>query len=139
MKSAAIVLMLVAFLGFSDESGTGRIRGKVEDASTGQLLQKCHIFVYSDHSSIQPRGVTSQSGGFIILRVPPGEYRIYVSKDGYRSLVTKTIEVKSDKVAEVSFLLHPNGGRADGTDAVDIGQPGVDYKMQYFNPDAGKP
>jgi hypothetical protein len=139
MKSAALALMLVAFLGFSDQEGTGRIRGKVEDASTGQLLQKCNIFVYSDNSSIPPRGINSHSGGFIMLGVPAGGYHVYVSREGYRSFVTKTIEVKAGKVAEVAFLLHPAGGRADGTDAVDLGEPGVDYKMQYFNPEGGTP
>jgi hypothetical protein len=138
MRFATAVALIVLLLGASGQERGMIIRGKVQDAQTGQLLSKSHIYLYSSQSSIPPREVVTESGKFTVIGVPMGIYHVFVSREGYRSIVARELKVSPETIAEISFVLHPLGSRSDSTDVVQSGQPGVDYKMQYLKPEVEK-
>lgn len=92
---------------------TGKIRGFVTDADSGEPLPGANIVIskYWDEGierdfSEGLGGATDIRGEFIILKVPPGTYSLTGSMMGYSSEIRQKVRVNVDRTSEVSFSLN---------------------------------
>lgn len=99
---------------------TGKIAGKIKDASTGEPLIGANIIVISKivNGKEEPMqftlGASSDvEGDYYILNVAPGIYNVKASYVGYQSQIQTNIRVYVDKTTEVNFTLSPVSFQAD--------------------------
>jgi len=87
----------------------GEITGRVLDAETRQPL--AFVSVYLDSTTI---GVSSANdGSFVLTRVPPGKYRLVLSRLGYEKSVTADITLQPGKLFSRDFYLRETNIVAD--------------------------
>ncbi len=89
MKISKLLLILVAFMAFSGtlfSQSTGKIAGKITDASTGNGLPGANVFIEGTNMG----AATDLKGSYIILSVPAGTYNLIFKYIGYEE---KTVEV----------------------------------------------
>lgn len=71
---------------------TGKIRGIVTEASTGEPLIGCNVII----SGTSYGAASSTDGSYMILNIPPGNYDIMFSMIGYQRLMVKNVNVSID-------------------------------------------
>ena len=82
---AAVVVTSLAFSLFAaslnaQRPAGGTLRGRVVDATTGMPLENANVFL-----ALTVLGTsTDEQGNFTITRIPPGTYRLVVSRLGYQ-------------------------------------------------------
>ncbi len=91
-------LLLVIYL--FGVSKNAKIEGKVKDAITKEPLANAFIWIQGTNLVSS----TDEKGDFVILDVPPGRYKIIISRVGYKS-TGKQIEVKSGEILNLEFYL----------------------------------
>jgi hypothetical protein len=138
MAKLIAFLLTMLFVATPDTNMNGTVRGSVKDAATGELLPMSLVYFYPMGTGGKPRFIQTSSGNFTIVEIPPGPYLFFVRRVDYRPLVAQQIEVKAGTVTELNFVLQHEKTRADSTDVVYPGEPGVDYKMRYLKPHAKK-
>ncbi|MFC1569042.1 carboxypeptidase-like regulatory domain-containing protein, partial [bacterium] len=80
---------------------TGKIKGIVTDAMTGDRLIGANILVENTIFG----AAADMDGNFMILNVPPGKYNIRASMIGYKNLVVENVNVSVDFTTELNFEL----------------------------------
>ena len=117
MKKSARLLFSVAFVVFLHAQGafpgtTGKIRGLVIDASSGDPLPGVNVVVTGVwDNNIEKKfdeslgAATRMDGEFIILKVPPGIYSLTASMMGYASEIQQRIHVNVDRTSNTKFAL----------------------------------
>jgi hypothetical protein len=87
MRMRGIQKFLFLFLLFSDSSAAqspaGTISGIVTDP-TGSSVAGAEILVTNDATREQFSGRSNEEGFYVVPNLPPGSYRIWVSKVGSR-------------------------------------------------------
>ena len=109
------VLAILLWASFQAFAGTtGKIRGKVVDATTGEPLPGVNVMVTSiwrgnveKKSDLGIGAATSANGEFIILHVPPGIYSLKASMIGYTPEIRRKVIVNVDRTSFVDFRLKP--------------------------------
>lgn len=86
---------------FSVGQNTGKITGRVTDASTGEPLIGAQIVL--DGTTY---GASSDTeGDYLIIKVPSGTYDVSASYLGYRKAVTRNVRVLNDLTTKLNFQL----------------------------------
>lgn len=103
IASAALGCILVMFLTpvLSFAQGTGKIAGKVTDASSGKPLSFTNVTVMGTTIGT----VTNMLGEYVIDLVPVGTYVVQASFMGYESQRTEGVEIAVDRTTTVDFAL----------------------------------
>ena len=97
-------IILFLYLSIATAGQTGKITGKITDASTGEPLPAVNIIIES--TSI---GAASDlEGDYIILNVPPGTYTIFASMIGYQKMRVSNVKVSVDRTTKIDFKLSPS-------------------------------
>ena len=95
-----IITLLLINTGLSQ---SGKVSGKVTDASTHEALPFVNIII--EESTM---GAASDlEGNYYILNIPPGTYSIKASAIGYNSVTMQNITVASGFTSNVDFELTP--------------------------------
>jgi hypothetical protein len=84
---------------------SGKIRGKVTDAGTGEPLVGANVVVVGSSMG----AATNVAGEYIILNVPVGTYTLRTSYVGYQSITISNIRVNQDLTSEANFQLPAEG------------------------------
>jgi|Deesub1362A_J573_1020465.scaffolds.fasta_scaffold01230_2 outer membrane receptor protein involved in Fe transport len=82
---------------------TGKISGRVTDATTGEGLPFAVVRILGT----QMGAYTDDQGYYVILNVPPGTYELEVTYTGYQPLVIKGVIVEVGRTIEVNFAMKP--------------------------------
>lgn len=98
----ATLLALVA-PGTADAQTTGRISGRVQDASTGQPLAGASVRIEAQGLE----AVTTDQGRFVLAGLPAGEVDVAVDLLGYQSLRLEGVTVRAGRAAELAIALDP--------------------------------
>jgi TonB-dependent receptor len=98
-----MVLLGVSVLSATAFAQTGRVAGKVTEATTKASLPGATVVLVGTNFG----AVTDQQGYFIISNVPAGSYDVSVRYVGYEK-GSKNVTVSSDKVAEANFSMKSN-------------------------------
>lgn len=101
MKRILIPLLLLVMTEFLVAGVTGKIRGRVVDAQTGEPLPWVNVML--EGTSLG--AATDANGVYVILNVPPGEYTLVASMMGYKKIRIENLRVKTDFTTVQNFRL----------------------------------
>ena len=100
---SAITIFLFFFITNALFAQTGKIAGKVSDASTGEALPFVNVIVEGTATG----AATDVDGNYFIINLSPGTYSVKASAIGYNSVSVTDIKVASGFTSNVDFKLQP--------------------------------
>ena len=101
---------------------TGKLAGKVTDASTGEALIGANVFL----PEIERGASTDLEGGYVILGIPVGTYTVQVSFAGLETQTITGVEISSGRTRTLDVALE------SGT----LGEVTVEYERPMIQRDA---
>ncbi len=105
-----IFLFLFALTPLLLEAGiTGKLSGKIKDAQTGEALIGANILI--EETALG--AATDISGDYVILNIPPGNYRVRVSSIGYKTTIIENVRIIVDRTTTISIELQPTALEMD--------------------------
>lgn len=96
-----ICSLLLLFSGSVVAGTTGKISGKVLDATTGEPLIGANVLIIGTTLG----AATDFEGNYFIINIPPGRYEVRASLVGYNSITNQNIQVSVDQTTKLSFVL----------------------------------
>jgi hypothetical protein len=122
MRFARVVLVCAALFVLSvvAQSPNGAINGQVLDPSGGAIAD-ARIVIVNDLTGLQYITKTNDEGIYVLPNLPPGPYRLQVSKVGFKTLIKPDIILNVQDALAISFTL-PIGALAE-TVTVEGGAP----------------
>lgn len=98
----SITLITLLFLPFYLLAGnSGKLTGKVVDAETGDPLIGCNIIIEGTYQG----SATDPEGRYMVLNVPPGEYRVRAQMIGYQTKIVTNVRISTDLTTTLDFEL----------------------------------
>ncbi len=94
-----IFSFLMTWLSFAQN--TGKITGKVTDATTGEPLVGANVLIEGTSYG----AATDFDGEYVIMKAPSGVYSIVANYVGYQRTVTKNVQVLNDLTTKLNFQL----------------------------------
>ncbi len=106
MRTAWLFLILGLSLATICEaqSPTGTISGIVVDP-LGGIVAGAEILVVSDTTNVQYPSKTDSEGVYVVPNLPPGPYRIQVSKIGFKTIIKPDIVIHVQDALAINFRL----------------------------------
>ena len=102
------------------QSPNGTISGLIVDP-TGRAITGADIQIVNDATAVRYPGTTNGEGIYAVPNLPPGPYRIQVSKAGFKTLIKPDIVLNVQDALAINFTL-PIGALAE-TVTVEGGAP----------------
>lgn len=84
---------------------SGKLRGKVTDAGTGESLVGANVVVVGTSMG----AATNVAGEYVILNVPAGTYSLKTSYVGYQAITISNVRVNNDLTTDANFQLPAEG------------------------------
>lgn len=84
----------------------GALRGQVVNDRTGAPVAAAFVEFMDGRTRIRTQATTDDEGRFILSGVPPGSFRLRVSRIGFRSLTTPYWTVKRGEILTVVVRIH---------------------------------
>lgn len=102
----AIVLFLAVLAAFPlrAQSPNGTINGAVLDPSN-RAIAGADILIINDVTGVKYSGKTNDEGIYAIPNLPPGPYRLQVSKVGFKTLIKPDIVLNVQDALSINFTL----------------------------------
>jgi Carboxypeptidase regulatory-like domain/TonB dependent receptor/TonB-dependent Receptor Plug Domain len=86
------------------QSPSGTISGIVTDPS-GAAIAEAEILVVNDTTRVQYPGRTNQEGIYLVSNLPPGSYRLQVSKLGFKTIIKPDVTLNVQDALALNFSL----------------------------------
>ena len=86
------------------QSPNGTINGRVLDPSN-KAIDRADILVINDATGVKYSGKTNEDGIYVVPNLPPGPYRLQVSKVGFKTLIKPDIVLNIQDALSVNFTL----------------------------------
>ncbi|MBI3476439.1 MAG: TonB-dependent receptor [Acidobacteria bacterium] len=96
-----IVFLTRAAIG---QSPNGTISGLVLDPS-GRAIVGAEILIVNDATGVRYPGTTNAEGIYAVPNLPPGPYRIQVSKIGFKTLIKPDVVLNVQSAVAINFTL----------------------------------
>src|SRR4029450_11957690 len=115
MRGVVWVVWVVFVPGFASAQvgGSGSIQGTVLDSSNaavpGATVTATHVA-----TGIDTVRTTTEAGVYALSPLPPGQYRLTVALDGFRTFVRESVIVDALSVVGVNVVLQPAGLTQEG-------------------------
>lgn len=106
MRPFAFFLLLYAlFAPFAAAQSTnGTVSGIVLDPS-GNAIPDADILIVNDTTAVRYIGRTNNEGIYVIPNLPPGPYRLQVSKIGFKTIIKPDIVLYTQAALDINFTL----------------------------------
>src|SRR5260370_20044730 len=104
MKSTlrlSIVFALASVLSWA-QSPNATVAGRVLDPSSA-VVSDAKVNIINLYTNIHYTGQTNHEGSFVIPNLPPGPYRIEVSKSGFKTAVRVDVVLRLQDVIALNF------------------------------------
>lgn len=99
-----LVLLLFSSMPLVAQSPNGTISGLVLDPS-GAVTVGAEIIIVNDATGVQYSTKTNNEGIYVVPNLPPGTYRIQVSRVGFKTLVKPDIVLSVQDALAINFNL----------------------------------
>ena len=86
------------------QSPNATINGRVLDPSN-KVIGAADILVINDATGVQYSGKTNEDGIYVVPNLPPGAYRLQVSKVGFKTLIKPDIVLNIQDALSINFTL----------------------------------
>jgi hypothetical protein len=86
------------------QSTNGTINGRVLDPSN-KVIGGADILVINDATGVKYSGKTNDDGIYLVPNLPPGPYRLQVSKMGFKTLIKPDIVLNIQDALSINFTL----------------------------------
>ncbi|MBI3680484.1 MAG: TonB-dependent receptor [Acidobacteria bacterium] len=100
MRFAAFLLAVVPLMAQS----TGTIVGAVHDAS-GAVIPGAEVRALNELTGLEWTATTEDAGRFSFPRLPVGNYKVRVSKEGFRRFLSESFRLDADQNRQVTVTL----------------------------------
>ena len=120
--ASLIWCLLLCFLVAGAQSPNGTISGLVTDSS-GAVVVGADVLLENDATGVQHSAKTNREGIYLLPNVPPGSYRLQVSKIGFKTLIKPDITLNVEDSLAINFSL--SVGAASEVVTVTAGAPMV--------------
>jgi Carboxypeptidase regulatory-like domain len=99
---SALVLIATILLSaaFAQQRPVGQIVGSVQD-SQGGLVPSCEVKLEDQATGAQRTTNTGSDGGFVILNLQPGTYKVTISAKGFRTAVYSDVKVDAARTTDL--------------------------------------
>ena len=98
-RVALIVLCLFFYAMPASAGETGKIAGRVVDATTGDPLPGVNVVIVGSTQG----AVSDEDGYYSIIKVKPGTYSVQASIIGFARFTVQNVRVQVDRTTEVNF------------------------------------
>jgi hypothetical protein len=108
MRFPRNTLPLVCFMLFlvraTGQSPNGAVNGLVVDPSN-QLIIGAEVIAVNDATRVQYSTKTNNEGVYVLVNLPPGPYRIQVSRTGFKTIIKTDIVLNVQSALSINFTL----------------------------------
>jgi hypothetical protein len=98
------ILFLSSIHSSSAQSPVGTISGIVVDPA-GAAVAGAEILVVNDATRMQYPGKSNQEGIYLVSNLPPGSYRLQVSKPGFKTIIKPDVTLNVQDALALNFSL----------------------------------
>ena len=99
-----LFLFVLVVYSSAAQSPTGTISGIVTDPNGGSV-GGAEVLVANDATRVQFAGKTNDEGLYVIPNLPPGSYRIQVSKVGFKTIIKPDVTLNVQDALAINFAL----------------------------------
>jgi hypothetical protein len=99
-----LFLFCLAAYSSAAQSPTGTISGIVTDPA-GSSVAGAEVLIANDATRVQFAGKTNDEGLYVIPNLPPGSYRIQVSKAGFKTIIKPDVTLSIQDALAINFAL----------------------------------
>jgi len=100
---AYVLTLIVLFFNLVLQGQKGRIEGVIRDAGTNEPIPFAYVIIAGTTT-----GTTSDlDGKYVLANLDPGFYQLQISSVGYKTFLTEEVQVVSNKVMNMDFVLEP--------------------------------
>jgi hypothetical protein len=100
--------LALLFASVASAQTTGNIIGVVTDAQSGKPVVGALVVATSPAAQGEQTAVTDKSGGFRFQLLPPGDYKLATSFDGFKPSERADLTVRVDKTIRANLSLIPD-------------------------------
>ncbi len=106
LPQIAVVSVFVTLLAFPllAQSPNGTINGLVLDPSS-RVITGADVLVINDVTSVRYSSKTNNEGIYVVPNLPPGPYRLQVSRVGFKTLIKPDIVLNVQDALSINFTL----------------------------------
>lgn len=98
------LLLLLSPVSLSGQANTGAIVGTVQDA-TGAVMAGVPVTIRNEGTSISRTAVSSASGDFSAPLLPPGNYEVSATVQGFDKVVFRNVQLQVNQTVRMNFVL----------------------------------
>jgi outer membrane receptor protein involved in Fe transport len=102
--SPLFILLLLSALSVLGQSPNGNINGLVLDP-TNRLIVGADVIAVNDVTGVQYTTQTNDAGVYVLPNLPPGPYRLQVSKVGFKTIIKPDITLSVQDALSINFTL----------------------------------
>ncbi len=88
-------------------AGEGSIRGQVLDAVSGRGIPAAFVEFLDEGGLVRASATSGEDGGFVLARVPRGEFRLRVSSLGYARTTSVPERIEAGEAISLVVRVHP--------------------------------
>jgi hypothetical protein len=102
--AASVTVLAIPGIGLGQTATTAIITGSVTDPA-GASLAGAQIELINPATNQTQKQTTNESGQYIFSQVPPGQYKLTATKEGFRQAIVPLLKVDVSKSYTVDFKL----------------------------------
>src|SRR6266700_2274605 len=99
-----LVCVVLISLPLVAQSPNGTINGLVADPSS-RAISGAEILVVNDATGVKYHSESNEEGIYVLPNLPPGPYRLQVSKVGFKTLIKPDIVLNVQDALSINFTL----------------------------------
>jgi hypothetical protein len=106
MRQVLLVFLglILALPSMMAQSPSGTISGLVLDPS-GAAIAGAEVLIANDATGVRYSGKTNGEGVYVVPNLPPGSYRVQVSRIGFKTLIKPDILLNVQDALSINFML----------------------------------
>jgi len=112
LTSIVLTLLIVPTILAQSQITTGQIQGEVKD-SNGSLVPGVSVEAKNLETNLVKTATTNEDGRYFILALPPGNYRVTASKQGFNTPFVESIPLTVGQALTIPFSLGPSNVAAE--------------------------